>query len=221
MNTETVRHIPAHDAISVTLTHGIIDRLSTGEEAVLIVPEADARLLIGMHVFSLGAYDAVLVPPFTYASVAQKNTPLCAFRLSFPYELLSLFSPQLLFRAADGGAALSFPFAKRPLLKDALCRLESDSIPPSRTLPALFSVLEEEALSEADTTLTVQLPKALRQAIKYLNVYTDEKPDIASLAARYGISESTLARLFRTYLATTPLAYARAVTRIRKDLRKE
>ena len=221
MNTETVRHIPAHGAVSVVLTHGITDDLSTANEASLLVPEAATRLLVGMRVFDLSAYDALLIPPFTYVSVAQKDTALCAFRLSFPYEILSFLAPQLLFRAADGGTALAFPATKRPLLHDALCRLESDALPPSRTLPALFSILEEDALPEEDTNITVHLPKTLRQALKHLNVYANEKPDVTALAARYGVSESTLARLFRTYLATTPLAYARAVARIQKQLHEE
>ena len=216
MNTETVYHIPAHAAFSVSLVHGDITHLATSKQAALLVAESGIRLLIGLRVYELDTGDAVLVPPFTYAAVTNKIATFCGFRLLFPYELLSDLAPRTSFRVADGGAAFSFPTKQKRILLDAVTRLNESTLPASLSFPAVLSILEQNAIAEDVTDLDVHLPKALRQAMKYLSMFPDAPLDVEVLAARYGISSSTLLRLFRTYLDSTPRAYAKAVLTIRK-----
>ena len=79
MNTETVYHIPAHAAFSVSLVHGDITHLATSKQAALLVAESGIRLLIGLRVYELDTGDAVLVPPLPTRLLQIKLQPFAAF----------------------------------------------------------------------------------------------------------------------------------------------
>ena len=207
-------HFPAVDAFSFSLARG--DAVThTSENVSLLIAEEPSKILLSSRVYSLKAGDALLALPFSYRKTLDSSLAFCGYELCLPLTVLRAFAPNLSIRSADGGSALSLPhdsLARLLVLLEALWKAPADSV---YSIMQIFSILEQEVLPETESDLAVPLPKFLRRALAYIQENVSEKMDTDTLSERYGVSESTLRRAFRAYLATTPQKYAREIQNLR------
>ena len=212
MSKEEILYFPAIPSFSIAVSHGMISTLSTKEEAALFFASGDTILIVGMRVYELLEGDALLLPPFTLAIPKDKSTPIVGYRLSLPYDILSLFAPKLIFHAANMGCVLSLRQDAQVMLLDNMRSIAEKSASPLSTLPSLFTLLEKETLCVEKKEMPI--PILLRRAMKYINDHVDEEFSLTLLSERYRISESTLHRVFRKHLSMTPLAYRKHLCQV-------
>lgn len=212
---ENILRFPKISAFTCTLAHGTLKDLSGKDSAALLFAECNVTLLVGMRVYTLSAGEVLLVPPSTFVSPTERGKEFSGYRLLFPYDILSLFAPRMLFRAADGGDVFTFASECVARLYDKLSILVDDRETIVTALPTLFSMLENDAFPACG--VPVPLPKLLRRALKYLNEHANEDVTTAILAERYGVSESTILRAFRDHISLTPLAYLKGLRALHEE----
>ena len=190
--------------------------LDTKEEAVLLIAEEDIEIVLCRRVYALTKGDALLALPCSYLRIREEGAAFFGYTISFPKDFLHTACPNLYFNRIDDGIALSFaPKSAHRLLEMAVALFEGRNA-PVYALIDIFSILENESIAEAERLLEIPLPAVLRRALAYIEEIVPIAPDSSALAARYGISQTTLLRLFRKHLATTPRKYAQAL-RILKE----
>ena len=204
----------SQNAFPISLFYG--KRVSnTGEQVSLLVTERPKEVILGKRLYVLGRGDALLALPFSYRRLKDEPLDFCGYEIQFSLDALRELMPELYFRCADGGGAIAFSrdAAERLLPLCASLLENTDALPYSAA--QIFSILEQEALPETETELLRPLPKVLRRALAYLEENAMDHIEASFLADRYGVSESTLRRLFRTYFATTPCKYAKEIQKLR------
>jgi hypothetical protein len=212
MLTEDDLYFPAIPAFSFSLQHGVIEFPSTKNEAAVFLASRDTRLVVGTKLYELSAGECLLLPPLTLAMPTKNDTPPFGYRVSLPYEILSVFAPKTVFRAANMGCVLSFsPNTERALFSAFEALIEKRE-PTVTALPALLSYLDKE--SDFIEKESIPLPLLLRRALTYLTEHADEGVTALHLAERYQVSESTVLRVFRNHLGITPLTYMKHLRQI-------
>lgn len=180
------------------------------KDAVLLIAEEHTEILLSRRVYTLSKGDALLALPYSYLRIIGEKTPFCGYAITFPQEILHTLCRDLYLTRTIDGCALSFPPQAAHRLLDTASALFTKKTAPVYALPAIFSILETEALSETEASLEVPLPKVLRRALAYIEESAPHEPSLTALSERYGVSQSTMNRLFRNFLATTPHKYAQA-----------
>ena len=198
---------PKIDDFSFTVSHkeSLAD---TDEKAILLIAQEKTEIILSGRVFALSQGDVLLALPYSYLRT-KNGSPFLGYQISFPLDVLRTFAPKLNLMSADGGMALSFSGDTVLRLLSVCASLESENA--LYHLPLLFSIIEKEALPEEERVAEVHLPKLLRRALYYMEKEAPREIGTAELASRYAVSESTLLRAFRAYLATTPRKYTQAL----------
>lgn len=198
---------PRVESFSLTVFHD--EPLShTKQDAVLMIAEEKTKLVLSCRAYALSKGDALLALPYSYLHQMGNDT-FFGYQIRFALDALRTFAPRLYLNSADGGAAMSFSMTDALSLL-SVCEALASS-PAIYTAPVLFSILEQNALPEAENTLSLPLPKILRRALTYAEKESPRKISTRELAERYEVSESTVLRLFRTYLDTTPSEYTKVL----------
>ena len=205
---------PKIDAFSLSLFHEE-PLTSTTENALLLVAKSEAETVLGRRVYALKRGDALLALPYSYLAIRDKKSIFSGYQLHLPLDALRAFAPSLYLQSEECGTPLSFSLASSNRLLSICEGLGENTLLPTYAIPEIFSILEKDALPKSDNSMEIPLPKLLRRALAYIeNARTPI--DTAALASRYGVSESTLFRAFRTHLSTTPRKYAQALLQIYK-----
>lgn len=204
---------PKIESFSLTVFHN--EPLShTKENAVLLIAEEKAEVILSRRLYALSKGDALLALPYSY--LCPKGTDIFfGYQIHFPLDALRTLAPKLYLNSADGGTAISFSMSNSLQLL-SVCETPATA-PAVYTVPLLFSILEKDALPDAENTLSIPLPKILRRALVHLEEELPRKISTRELAERYEVSESTVLRLFRTHLNTTPSRYRHALQTLYQD----
>ena len=189
------------------------------EDATLIVAEEKTEIILGRHVYALSKGDALLTLPFMYCR-RRGNDDFHGYKLRFPLDVLHVFAPHTYLYTNDGGSAMMFSAEERARLLFLCEALSTETLSAIYALPEVFSVLEKNASPKTERSLEILLPKLLRRALAYIEEQAPRPVNTALLAERYGISQSTISRLFRTHLETTPRKYAQAIERLHEQMQK-
>lgn len=204
---------PKMEAFSLTVWHNE-PLFDTQEDAVLLLAEEKTEVILSRRVYTLSRGDALLALPYSYLRSLREKNPFYGYAITFPKELLHTLCGDLYLNRALDVCALSFPPQAAHRLLDTASALFRKETAPVYALPAIFCILENEALSETQASLEVPLPKVLRRALAYIEESAPTEPSATELAERYGVSQSTVNRLFRSFLATTPHKYAQALRQL-------
>ena len=207
---------PQIDAFTLEISHNepVCD---TGDGITLLLAEAPTVVILARRIFSLSNGDVLLALPHSY--LRQRTTDACfyGYQITFPRDALRVFSNKLYVESADGGMGLPVSGKEADILLSIAYDLYHSDLLPAYALPAILSTLEKIPLPNENTSFEIHLPKLLRRALAYIEDNPREEIDVAQLAKRYEVSQSTLLRLFRQYLATTPRKYALALRSLQRD----
>lgn len=203
-------YFPRIDSFSFRVLHDepIHDTLG---EMLILFPEKPCDIILMRRVYRLSEGTALLALPFSYLRQKEESSCFFGYQLSFPKSFLRTLTPVQYRESAEDGIALAFPKRSALHLTELLSSLKDETLEPIYALPAIFSILEKESLPQTDISLETPLPKLVRRALLYIEETAPQKPDSAVLAERYGVSQSTLLRMFRTFVSTTPHKYAQAL----------
>ena len=204
-------NVPKIPAFSVSVEKISSRSFAPKKEVTLYAFTRDIRLLVGKRVFDVKANDILLSLPYAVCIPCGFVEADYGYSLSFPEVALRTLSPSLSLRFSDGALSIAFTQTGKARLWSLISALNESEDVDFFSAIAVFSILEQECLPEMDNCNLVPLPKLLRQALTYLYEHPDEKTDAKMLAQRYDVSQSTLLRVFRKYLCTTPLKYQTAV----------
>jgi hypothetical protein len=206
---------PQIDAFKLEVSHDTL-LCDTDKNVILLLTETPTEVVLGRRVFSLSKGNLLLALPHSYLRQKSDNSQFHGYQIAFPREAIRSFSNRLYLESADGGLAISASDTQTESLFSLVSKLYSGTLAPTYALPSILSVLEDADFPEPNTAFEIPLPKLLRRALCYIEENLSEELDSAELAARYSISQSTLLRLFRQYLATTPRKYAHALRELHK-----
>ena len=184
------------------------------EEVVVLIAEEKAEIVLSRRVYSLAKGDALFALPHSYLR-QKSNDAFAGYQIHLPLDAFRTFAPQLYLDCYDKGMALSFSVSNALRLL-SLCETFIDQ-PPIYAIPALFSVLEQDAIASESSALEILLPKHLRRALAFIEENASLPLDFKDLAARCEVSQTTLQRAFRQFLATTPHQYAQATRRLHEQ----
>ncbi len=205
---------PAIPAFTVTAKELNGKIFPTLYESLLFIPTESGVFQIKNRLYTLEKGDALLLPPFTLCRPIPDTPSLHGFSFGFPPDVLRDFAPTLSLQMANGEAVSLPTEVKAHLLEVAKDLTEATSSAPHRIF-SLFSILEHFALPKEKTALQISLPKLLRRILAYI----EENPAVGlsakTLSERFEVSESTVLRLFRAHLDTTPRGHIERVRTLR------
>ena len=216
MNKQLV--FPQIDGFSLSISHDEPLKDLEGD-ATLVVAEEKTEIVLGRHVYALSKGDALLALPFMYCR-RRGDDSFHGYQLRFPLDALRTLAPHAYLSTIDGGKAMPFSTEERTRLLSLCEALSAGTLAAIYALPSVFSVLEKSCYPETENELEIHLPKLLRRALSYIEEQAPHLIDAALLAERYGTSQSTISRLFRTHLETTPRKYAQAIGRLHEQMQK-
>ena len=197
-------------ALSISLNEAITD---TESEAALIVAKTKTEIVLGHNAYALSQGDAVLALPFTYCR-QRTDDIFQGYQIRFPLDALRVFAPLTYLYSTDGGNSFSLSLEKSTCLLSLCEALDTEKLSAIYAIPAAFSVLEQSISPETERKSEIQFPKLLRRALAHIEEQVPQPTDRFQLAERYGVSQSTISRLFRTYMNTTPHKSSHALCRL-------
>ena len=207
------RIVPQIQRFSFTFSH--CEPLCDAEEEVIVlIAEEKTEIVLSRRVYSLTKGDAFFALPHSYLRQKSKD-PFAGYQIHLPLDAFRTFAPQLYLDCYDKGMALSFSVSTALRLL-SLCETFTDQ-PSIYAIPALFSILERDAIASESSALEIPLPKFLRRALAMIEESAPLSLSSEEIATRCEVSQTTLQRAFRQFLATTPHQYVQAICRLHEQ----
>ena len=208
-----MRYGAMHCRDAIDLADPTIDPLHIhGYLEIFVSVDAEVSFLVNDTVYPVGRGDALISRP--------GDVHVCIFPRSAAYDYYCLWieadysSPVFAFLKEEGFSPLRrLSTAKKQQLAltlERLCALtgnEADAVGAPMLLLTVLSLLSG---AESEQTHAAELPARLYEIIRFVQRDFPKIRSTADITERFFISTSTLNRLFRTHLHTTPHAYLEA-----------
>ena len=171
---------------------------------------ADVSFTVGDKLYRVDANEILLTKPNEFHNCVYHSDGVYKYYclwLAADKEFLPYLSPFLERDAADGHLVRLDEQHLRPF-KTALKVLDVEQqagrIGSLESVTAVFDILQILSQSKGQSQDAVALPQALSEILAYINANFSRSCTVGQICDEFFISRSTVNRLFRQYLHTTP-----------------